>query len=54
MSGVPMSLAPLMSIAFTKAAEGAAIPPCSRTHSRTKAAEPPATAVACDVPPKVM
>ena len=50
MFGVPRSSAPLMSVALMRLAEGLLIPATSRKYSRARAAEPPATAVAWDVP----
>ena len=54
MSAAPTSFAPLMSIALMRAAEGAVKPASSRMYSRTRAAVPPATAVACEVPLRLM
>ena len=46
MSGVPKSVAPLMTTALIKAAEGEFIAISSRKNSRTSAVAPPAIPVA--------
>ena len=50
MFGVPRSSAPFTKVALIRLAEGLLIPATSRRYSRANAAEPPATAVACEVP----
>ena len=50
MSGVPRSSAPLTRVALMRLADGLLIPATSRRYSRASAAEPPATAVAWEVP----
>ncbi len=54
MSAAPKSVAPLMTTAFMRAAEGELRFISSRRNSRTRAVAPPAIAVACDEPEREM